>query len=56
MAGIYACHLMLVYELISQCDKKAHWKIYQVILGQKIKIETLLLTINVANNSLLMSF
>lgn len=52
MAGIYACHLMLVYALIRQCDKKARYKSNQSILSQKITIETLLLAINVADNSI----
>lgn len=51
MAGIYACHFILEYALIRQCDKKALYKIYQSILSQKITIETLLLAINVADNS-----
>ena len=51
MAGIYACHFIYVYALIRQCDKKARYKIHQGSWGQKITIETLLLAINVANNS-----
>lgn len=40
-----------VHEHIRQFDKKALYKIYQSILSQKITIETLLLAINVADNS-----
>lgn len=51
MAGIYACHFILEYALIRQCDKKARYKSNQSILGQKITIETLFIAINVADSA-----
>ncbi len=52
MAGIYACHFMLVYALIRQFDKKALYKIHQGIWDKKIPIETLFIAINVADTSI----
>lgn len=46
LAISYSCMLP-----IGQFNKKTRYEIHQSILGQKITIETLLLAINVADNS-----
>jgi|GEM_PF-4987709 len=40
-----------VHEFIRQFDKKALYKIYQGIWRQKIPMETLFITVNVADNN-----